>query len=81
MEKLLNLLQTLYKPILTDQVHYHFIARHQGTIVGYIIGLPLETLSKEPWARLDINFNKNNTIYTYAFVIQKNFMEMDMRKS
>ena len=50
-----------------------FIARHQDTIVGYIIGLPLETLSKEPWARLDINFNKNNTIYTYAFVIQKKF--------
>ena len=50
-----------------------FIARHQGTIIGYIIGLPLETLNKEPWARLDINFNKNNTIYTYAFVIQKQF--------
>ena len=50
-----------------------FIARYQGNIIGYIIGLPLEILNKEPWARLDINFNKNNTIYTYAFVIQKKF--------
>ena len=50
-----------------------FIARHQDQIVGYIIGIPLEILSKEPWARLDINFGKENTIYTYAFVIEKEF--------
>ena len=50
-----------------------FIARHQGIIVGYIIGVPLEILSKEPWARLDINFNKNNTIYTHAFVIKRKY--------
>jgi len=50
-----------------------FIARHQGIIIGYIIGLPLEILEKEPWARLDINFGKINTIYTYAFVIQKQY--------
>ena len=47
-----------------------FIARDQGEIVGYMIGVPLEMLSREPWARLDTNFNKNNTIYTYAFVVE-----------
>ena len=48
-----------------------FIARDQGEIVGYMIGVPLEMLSREPWARLDANFNKDNTIYTYAFVVEK----------
>ncbi len=48
-----------------------FIAREQGEIVGYIIGLPLEMLKMEPWARLDVNFNQQNTIYTYAFVIDQ----------
>ena len=50
-----------------------FIARHQGDIIGYMIGVPIELLHKEPWARLDINFGKNNTIYTYAFVVQKQY--------
>ena len=40
-----------------------FIARHQGDIIGYIIGVPLEILSREPWARLDINFGKTNNPY------------------
>ena len=48
-----------------------FIARDQGEIVGYMIGVPLEMLSREPWTRLDANFKKNNTIYTYAFVVEK----------
>ena len=39
-----------------------FIARHQSDIIGYIIGVPLETLSRESWARLDINFGKINTL-------------------
>tara|TARA_Y100001978_G_C23627329_1_gene401574 strand:+ start:336 stop:932 length:597 start_codon:yes stop_codon:yes gene_type:complete len=50
-----------------------FIARHQNHIIGYIIGIPLEILNKEPWARLDIHFGQCNTIYTYAFVIEKEF--------
>ena len=50
-----------------------FIARHQNQIIGYIIGIPLEILSREPWARLDIHFGQCNTIYTYAFVIEKEF--------
>ena len=52
-----------------------FIARHQDQIIGYIIGIPLEILSKEPWARLDIHFGQENTIYTYAFVIEKEYKE------
>lgn len=50
-----------------------FIARDQGEIVGYMIGVPLEMLSREPWARLDANFNKGNTIYTYAFVVERDY--------
>lgn len=50
-----------------------FIARYHGEIIGYIIGVPLELLSREPWARLDIHFDQHNTLYTYAFVIQKQF--------
>ena len=50
-----------------------FIARHQDDIIGYIIGVPLEILSRKPWARLDINCGKTNTLYTYAFVVQKKY--------
>ena len=50
-----------------------FIARHQDQIIGYIIGIPIEILNREPWARLDIHFGKENTIYTYAFVIEKEY--------
>jgi len=50
-----------------------FIARFQGEIIGYIIGVPLEMLSREPWARVDVHFNQNNTLYTYAFVIQNQY--------
>ena len=50
-----------------------FIARHQNHIIGYIIGVPLELLSQEPWARIDKNFGEKNTIYTYAFVIMKQY--------
>ena len=49
------------------------IARSHNNIIGYIIGLPLESLSKEPWARLDENYEKYNTIYTYAFVIKDEY--------
>jgi hypothetical protein len=52
---------------------FPFIARHHNQIIGYIIGVPLEELKMEPWARLDINFGLKNTIYTYAFVIEKKY--------
>ena len=57
-----------------------FIARNQGEIVGYLIGVPLEMLSREPWARLDTNFNKGNTIYTYAFVVEDDSKETGCAK-
>ena len=50
-----------------------FIARYRGDIIGYIIGVPLEELSTEPWARMDENFSKKNTLYTYAFVIMSKY--------
>jgi len=46
-----------------------FIARYRGDIIGYIVGVPLEELNSEPWARMDENFGKYDTLYTYAFVI------------
>ncbi len=50
-----------------------FIARYRDEIIGYIIGVPLEALSHEPWARMDENFGNGNTLYTYAFVIQSEY--------
>lgn len=50
-----------------------FIARYQREIIGYIIGVPLEELRHEPWARLDVNFGKDNTLYTYAFVVMSQY--------
>ena len=50
-----------------------FVARFNGKIIGFIIGVPLEYFSQESWCRHDINLNKNNTLYTYAFIIKKQF--------
>ena len=50
-----------------------FICRYRDNIIVYIIGVPLEVLSQEPWARTDENFGKNNTLYTYAFVIKSEY--------
>ena len=50
-----------------------FIARYKGNIIGYIIGVPLEHFKEESWSHFDTNLNKNNTLYTYAFVIRKKF--------
>ena len=46
-----------------------FIARFKGEIIGFIIGVPLEYFKQESWAHFDINLGKQNTIYTYAFVV------------
>ncbi len=50
-----------------------FIARYRSEIIGYIIGVPLEVLNSEPWAQLDENFGRRNTLYTYAFVVMTHF--------
>lgn len=63
----------------TIQVYFNrkgslpFIARYQGEIIGYIIGVPIEILDREPWARMDVHFGENNTLYTYAFVIESKY--------
>ncbi|GIS42671.1 MAG: hypothetical protein Ct9H90mP15_07110 [Candidatus Neomarinimicrobiota bacterium] len=48
-----------------------FIAKYQGEIIAYIIGIPLEELREEKWTITDENFGKGNTLYTYAFVIME----------
>ena len=50
-----------------------FIARYKGEIIGYIIGVPLEYFRKEAWAHYDVNLGLNNTIYTYAFVVNAQY--------
>jgi len=50
-----------------------FIAKFRGEIIGYIIGAPIENFNCESWARYDVNLGKNNTIYTYAFVMKKKY--------
>ena len=53
-----------------------FFARYKGKIIGYIIGAPIENFKTESWARYDNNLGKNNTIYTYAFVMNKKYRKM-----
>jgi len=50
-----------------------FVARQNGKIIGYIIGVPLEYFKNESWAHFDVNLGSQNTIYTYAFVISSRF--------
>tara|TARA_Y100000590_G_scaffold462060_1_gene625210 strand:- start:1257 stop:1820 length:564 start_codon:yes stop_codon:yes gene_type:complete len=52
---------------------FPFIARHKGKIIGYIVGVPLEYFEQESWCRFDNNLFEKNTIYTYAFVMDKKF--------
>jgi len=50
-----------------------FVARQNSKIIGYIIGVPLEYFTKEAWSHYDINLGKDNTMYTYAFVVSEQF--------
>ena len=50
-----------------------FVARYKGQIIGYIIGIPIEFFKEEAWARHDRNMGKNNTIYTYAFIMKEKY--------
>lgn len=50
-----------------------FIARFKGEIIGYIIGVPLEHFKNESWSHLDVNLSKENTLYTYAFVVKEKY--------
>jgi len=57
-----------------------FIIRYRENIEGFIIGVPLENFSKEGWAHCDENLGKGNTIYTYAFVVRKDFRHLGIAK-
>ena len=50
-----------------------FIARYNNNIIGYIIGVPIENFKAESWAQYDYNLGKNNTLYTYSFVIKEQY--------
>tara|TARA_B100000530_G_scaffold330611_1_gene274204 strand:+ start:566 stop:1129 length:564 start_codon:yes stop_codon:yes gene_type:complete len=53
-----------------------FIARHNGTMIGYIIGVPIENFKEEAWAQHDFNMGKNNTLYTYSFVVKEQYQRI-----
>ena len=53
-----------------------FIARYKGEIIGYIIGVPIELFNQESWVRYDTNLGKNNTIYTYAFIMNEKYRKV-----
>ena len=50
-----------------------FLARYKNNIIGFIIGVPLENFEQESWAKYDVNLGKNNTLYTYAFIIKEKY--------
>ena len=50
-----------------------FFARYKGKVIGYIIGIPIENFKSESWARYDTNLGKNNTLYTYAYIMKKKY--------
>ena len=49
---------------------FPFVARLNDNIIGFIIGVPLEVFSEESWSHYDINLGKENTIYTYMFLVK-----------
>ena len=77
LEKIYGVRSVLTKNTITKYFNHPeslpFIARYRNEIIAYIIGIPLEALYQEPWVRTEKNFRKNNTIYTYAFVIKEEF--------
>ena len=52
---------------------FPFIARYRNDIIGYIIGVPLEYFKNQSWSHIDVNLSKNNTIYTYAFIMKEKY--------
>ncbi len=50
---------------------FPFITRLEEKIIGFIIGVPLENFSNESWSHYDTNLGKNNTIYTYTYLIKE----------
>jgi len=50
-----------------------FIARYNKKIIGFIIGAPLENFHNQSWVQYDNNLNNKNTLYTCAFIFEKEF--------
>ena len=50
---------------------FPFIARLDKRIIGFIVGVPLENFSNESWSHYDTNLGKENTIYTYIYLVKK----------
>jgi len=59
---------------------FPFVLRYEDRIRGFIIGVPLENFSDESWARCDINLQKGNTIYTYAYIISEKMQGLGYAK-
>ncbi len=57
-----------------------FIIRFKDDIEGFIIGVPLEHFAKESWVHCDENLGKGNTMYTYAYVVKKDFRYIGLAK-
>ena len=58
-----------------------FILKKSDMIIGYIIGVPLEYFSNDPSFQNDDNLGKENTLYTYAFVILEKYKENGYAKT
>ena len=59
---------------------FPFVLRYEGKIRGFIIGVTLENFSDESWAQCDINLQKGNTIYTYAYIISEKLQGLGYAK-
>lgn len=57
-----------------------FIIKYQGEIEGFIVGVPLEHFAKENWVNCDENLGRNNTLYTYAFIVRKDHRQLGLAK-
>ncbi len=57
-----------------------FIIRYQNNIEGIIVGVPLEHFINETWAHCDSNLQKGNTIYTYAYIVKKDYRHLGISK-
>ena len=69
------------KPILNENNYlkyfnkdtFPFTLRYKDSIISFIIGAPTEFFQDESWVHYDTNIGKNNTLYTYAFLMKKKF--------
>ena len=68
----LNLLATrkdIQKYFNPPDTHPFVARKKDGTLIGFIIGIPLEAFAKTDIASIDDNLGKENTLYTYSFCV------------